>query len=85
MTTIYIFAETIIQSNYWPRGRGLGGTSNLNFLAWIRGHPLDYDQWAEITGDKRWSYEELLPYFKQTENYLGEGNSELFEHSIWSA
>ncbi|ODN01925.1 Glucose dehydrogenase [FAD, quinone] [Orchesella cincta] len=69
------------KTSYWPRGRGLGGTSLLNFLAWIRGHPRDYDNWAEITGDKRWSYESLLPYFKRTENYLGKGSDRYHGHS----
>ncbi|CAL8147769.1 unnamed protein product [Orchesella dallaii] len=47
----------------------------LNFLAWNRGHPRDYDNWAEITGDRRWSYESLLPFFKRSESFLGKGNN----------
>ena len=37
-----------------------------------RGHKKDFDNWAEITGDGNWTYENLLPYFKKTENYQGD-------------
>ncbi|ODM92652.1 Glucose dehydrogenase [FAD, quinone], partial [Orchesella cincta] len=57
------------QSSYWPRGKNLGGTSNLNFMVWLRGHPYDYDNWGELTQDERWSYDELLPYFRKSETY----------------
>lgn len=50
------------------RGKGLGGTSNLNFLIYSRGHRHDYDNWANITGDPRWGYENVLKYFKKSEN-----------------
>ncbi|XP_076442799.1 uncharacterized protein LOC143281473 [Babylonia areolata] len=54
---------------YWPRGRMLGGTSNLNFMTYIRGSRHDYDTWAE-QGSEGWSYKEVLPYFiKSEDNY----------------
>lgn len=43
-------------------------------MVWLRGHPYDFDNWAEITQDDRWSYDELLPYFKKSETYTAEGD-----------
>lgn len=47
----------------------LGGTSTLNFLLYVRGNRLDYDKWAEM-GNYGWSYEDVLPFFKRSENYI---------------
>ncbi|KAI9710292.1 MAG: hypothetical protein M1820_002786 [Bogoriella megaspora] len=52
-------------------GRLLGGSSASNYGAWTRGHEDDYNLWAELVNDKRWSYGELLPYFKRSEHYHG--------------
>jgi choline dehydrogenase len=51
---------------YWPRGRMLGGSSSLNDMVWIRGHRSDYDAWAVAAPG--WSYADLLPYFRRTED-----------------
>ncbi|WP_144906417.1 GMC family oxidoreductase [Halobellus captivus] len=51
---------------YWPRGKALGGSSSMNAMIHIRGHPGDFDEWAD-RGNDGWSYEELLPYFKRSE------------------
>jgi choline dehydrogenase-like flavoprotein len=50
-----------------PRGRVLGGSSSINGMAYHRGQPRDYDDWAAI-GNTGWSYAEVLPYFKRSEN-----------------
>lgn len=51
----------------WPRGKVLGGSSSLNGLLYVRGQKEDYDHWAEL-GNKGWSYSEVLPYFKKSED-----------------
>lgn len=50
-----------------PRGRVLGGSSSINGMAFLRGHPKDYDGW-EAGGASGWSYADCLPYFKKLEN-----------------
>jgi len=52
---------------YQPRGRGLGGSSAINAMVYIRGHRADYDQWAAL-GNSGWSFDDVLPYFKRSEN-----------------
>ncbi|KAI4219890.1 MAG: hypothetical protein L6R36_008007 [Xanthoria steineri] len=51
-------------------GKVLGGGSILNYGLWLRGDARDYDQWAKLVGDERWSYKGLLPYFKKSENHV---------------
>ncbi|MGH7044904.1 MAG: GMC family oxidoreductase [Stellaceae bacterium] len=55
---------------HWPRGRVLGGTSSINGMLYVRGNPSDYDGWAQM-GCRGWSYSDVLPYFKKSENYAG--------------
>jgi choline dehydrogenase len=52
---------------YWPRGRVLGGTSSINAMCYVRGHPLDYDEWAAAS-TAGWSYRSVLPYFVRSED-----------------
>src|SRR5882672_1653542 len=49
-----------------PRGKMLGGSSSLNYMMYVRGHPGDFDAWAE-GGAAGWSYAEVLPYFRKSE------------------
>jgi choline dehydrogenase len=50
-----------------PRGKVLGGSSSVNGMMYQRGHPGDYDGWR-MSGLPGWSYAEVLPYFKRSEN-----------------
>ena len=50
---------------YWPRGRGLGGSSSINGLIHIRGQPQDYDRWAAL-GNRGWDWPSVRPYFERS-------------------
>lgn len=54
---------------FWPRGRVLGGSSSINGMIHIRGHPQDFESWAAegLTG---WSWQHVLPYFRKAEGQL---------------
>lgn len=53
---------------WWPRGKTLGGSSSINAMCYVRGVPGDYDRWALATGDARWSWEQVLPWFVHSED-----------------
>lgn len=68
---------------YQPRGKGLGGSSAINGMVYIRGNKWDYDNWAAM-GCEGWSYDEVLPYFKRSERNIHE-NREFHGHDgpLW--
>ncbi len=49
-----------------PRGRGLGGSSSINGMCWVRGNPMDYELW-EALGAEGWRWSNVLPYFQRLE------------------
>ena len=53
----------------YPRGKVLGGCSSINGMIYMRGQSRDYDGWAQATGDEDWSWERVLPFFRQHENH----------------
>lgn len=53
-----------------PRGKGLGGTSTINGMVYVRGHACDFDEWEE-EGATGWGYADCLPYFKRAEEWQG--------------
>ena len=61
----------------YPRGKLLGGCSSINGMLYLRGQAQDYDTWAQL-GNAGWSWDEVLPYFKKSENneYFQEKKSE---------
>ena len=52
---------------YQPRGKALGGSSAINAMLYVRGHRRDYDGWA-AQGCHGWSWDDVLPYFRRSEN-----------------
>lgn len=77
---------------FWPRGKVLGGSSVLNAMIYVRGNSRDYDQW-EALGNPGWSYEQVLPNFKKSEDnrnpylaqtdYHGRGGYLTVQESPW--
>ena len=59
----------------YPRGKVMGGCSSINGMIYMRGQSRDYDQWADITGDERWRWDQCLPAFLQHEDHY-KGSSE---------
>lgn len=55
---------------FWPRGKVLGGSSSINGLLYVRGQAEDFDHWRQL-GNAGWSYADVLPYFRRSEDRLG--------------
>ena len=53
----------------YPRGKTLGGSSSINGMIYMRGQSRDYEQWAQLTGDDTWRWQNVLPAFRQHEDY----------------
>ncbi|KAF3426363.1 hypothetical protein E2986_06219 [Frieseomelitta varia] len=64
----------------WPRGKVLGGSSVLNYMLYVRGNKKDYDTWEKL-GNPGWSYEDVLPYFKKSEDNRNRSYTETRYHS----
>ena len=58
----------------YARGKVLGGCSSINAMIYMRGQRGDYDHWARL-GNRGWSWDEVLPYFKRTEDYAHGGDA----------
>jgi choline dehydrogenase len=70
---------------YWPRGRGLGGSSSINGLVFIRGQQDDYDHWAQL-GNAGWNWDSVLPYFIKSEhNSRGASTTHGGDGPLWSS
>ncbi len=59
---------------YVPRGRGVGGSSLINGMAYVRGHPGDYDGWRQM-GNRGWGWDDVLPYFKKSQHRIADGGA----------
>ena len=57
------------RSLIYPRGKVLGGSSSINGMIYMRGQARDYDEWARLSGDDSWSWNNVLPLFKQSEDH----------------
>jgi choline dehydrogenase len=58
-----------------PRGKGLGGSSSINGLVYVRGNAKDFERWKDEEGAKGWGYADVLPYFKRAEGREEGGDS----------
>ncbi len=55
------------KQSYWPRGKVLGGSSSINAMVYVRGHPGDYDDWSKDAPG--WSWADVAPIFKRMETW----------------
>lgn len=53
----------------YARGKGLGGSTSINAMIYMRGQARDYDEWAALTGDDGWAWENVLPMFRRSEDH----------------
>ena len=59
---------------FQPRGKALGGSSAINAMLYVRGHPGDYDEWADL-GCEGWDWQGVLPYFRKSERNARGGDA----------
>lgn len=60
------------QTQYWPRGKVVGGSDSINAMMYVRGHASDFDGWAAL-GCAGWAYADVLPYFRRAEDNRAPG------------
>ncbi|CAH1163758.1 unnamed protein product [Phaedon cochleariae] len=65
----------------WARGKVMGGSSTINYMIYIRGHPKDYDEWEEM-GNHGWSFADVLPYFIKSEDNRNPEKIEQYYHGV---
>jgi choline dehydrogenase len=58
------------QRDYWPRGKIIGGSSSINAMVYVRGHPADYEDW-KAQGNSGWGWPDVLKAYKEIEDYEG--------------
>jgi len=63
------------RSLIYPRGKVLGGSSSINGMIYMRGQARDYNEWAALSGDDGWSWEQVLPLFKKSEDHYSGGDA----------
>ncbi|VVT09162.1 Alcohol dehydrogenase (acceptor) [Roseovarius sp. EC-HK134] len=62
------------RQGFQPRGRALGGSSAINAMLYARGHPGDYDEWADL-GCDGWDWQSVLPWFRTAERNAQHGDA----------
>jgi len=67
----------------YPRGKVLGGSSSINAMLYLRGQARDYDEWAQLTGDSGWAWQNVLPIFMKTEDYWRGADEKHGEGGEW--
>ncbi|QYX57781.1 GMC family oxidoreductase N-terminal domain-containing protein [Roseovarius sp. SCSIO 43702] len=58
--------------SYWPRGKVIGGSSAINAMVWARGHPEDFDDWAEMADAPGWGWPEVAKTYRRIEDWQGD-------------
>ena len=70
----------IFRRIYQPRGKVLGGSGSMNGMIWVRGHPKNYDKWAEVTKNEKWGYQHfktnLDAVYRNVKNNGDDGHSD---------
>ena len=63
------------RSLIYPRGKVMGGSSSINGMIYMRGQQRDYEEWARLTGDDSWRWDQVLPLFRVVEDHHGGGDA----------